>query len=119
MVCYYHPDRQAVGLCVHCQRGICSDCVQVVEDVLACKNRHEVQVRESLERARREQGQARRARANYARNAILYGLVGIVFAGYGWLEYRFLGLQAILLLLIGAFMLIAAAATLLEGRRGA
>ncbi len=116
MVCYYHPDRQAVGLCVHCQRGICRECAQVVEDVLACKNHHEVEVRESLERARREQSRAHRARANYARNAVLYGLVGIVFTGYGGLEYRFLGLQAILLLLIGVFMLMAAAATLLEGR---
>ncbi len=44
MVCYYHPDRPAVGLCKYCQRGLCSDCAAPAGDSLACRNLHEEQV---------------------------------------------------------------------------
>ncbi len=116
MLCYYHPDRPAVGVCAHCQRGVCSECAAVVEDVLACKDRHESLVRDRLDWEATSRQQSRRARANFIRNAVLYGLVGIVFSGYGWLEYRFLGLQAVFLILIGIFLLFAAAANFLESR---
>ncbi len=116
MHCYYHPGRQAVGLCLHCQRGLCIECAELVQDVLACKNRHEGQVRAALQQQKREQNASRRAHANYLRNAVLYGSVGVVFAGYGLLEYRFLGLQAVLLLLVGFFLILGAAANLLESR---
>jgi Na+/serine symporter len=41
MKCFYHPDIDAVGLCKHCSRGICRDCVAEREDGLACRDRHE------------------------------------------------------------------------------
>ncbi len=46
MNCYYHPDRPAVGVCKHCQRGLCAEDAALVADSLACKGRHENEVRE-------------------------------------------------------------------------
>jgi len=40
-----------------------------------------------------------------------------VFAALGIVELRFLGLQAVLFMLIGLFLLYAAAANMLEARR--
>ena len=117
MVCYYHPERPAHGICKHCGRGLCAECSALVEDVLACKDRHEEQVRGLNLVEARGILQARRVGSGYARNAIFYGLVGLLFAGFGLMQYRFLGLQAVFFMLIGLFLLYAAVANFLEGRK--
>ena len=113
MVCYYHTDKPATGLCKYCQRGLCADCAALINDSLACKDRHEEQVRgmESL------LVQARRAGSNFMRNTIFYGGVGILFAAFGISQYKWLGLQAVVYLLIGLALLWAAAANYLESRK--
>ncbi len=117
MQCFYHSDRAAVGLCSHCQRGLCSSCAVPVDDVLACKGRHEIQVRDALEIRRQSALQSRQARDGYSRNAVFYGLAGSAFSAFGLLEYRYLGWQAILLLMIGLFLMYAAIANFVERRR--
>ena len=44
MKCFYHPDADALGLCKHCQRGLCSACTSERDEGLACRDRHESQV---------------------------------------------------------------------------
>ena len=117
MVCYYHPDRSAVGLCKHCQRGLCTDCATLVDDALACKNRHEGQVRGLEQMTARNILQAQRVGSSYLRNAIFYGLVGVLFSGFGIMQLRFLGLQAVFFLMIGIFLLYAAGANYFESRK--
>jgi sulfite exporter TauE/SafE len=51
------------------------------------------------------------------RNAIFYGLVGVLFTGFGVMQYRFLGLQAVFFIMIGLFLLYAASANYFEGRK--
>ncbi len=117
MVCYYHPDKQAVGQCKHCQRGLCVDCAALVEDLLACRDRHEDQVRSLEEVMRRSMLQSMRIGSVYFRNAVFYGLVGILFTGFGLMQYRFLGYQAVFFMLIGAFLIYAAVANYMESRK--
>jgi len=117
MVCYYHPDRGAVGLCKHCQRGLCADDTAVIDDVLACRGRHEEQVRGLNLLEARGILQAQRVGSGYIRNAIFYGLVGLLFAAFGWYQFRWLGLQAAFFLLIGLFLLYAAVANYFESRK--
>ncbi|MBK8422286.1 hypothetical protein [Candidatus Villigracilis saccharophilus] len=117
MNCFYHPEISAVGLCKHCQRGLCSECAAIVDDVLACKGHHEEQVRALEQLTARNLFQSRRVASAYNRNAIFYGLVGVLFSGFGIMQYRFLGLQAVFFILIGLFLLYAAIANYLEGRK--
>jgi len=117
MVCYYHPDRPAFGSCKYCQCGLCAEDAALVDDCLACKNRHEEQVRGLILLEARGILQARRMGAGYVRNAVFYALVGILFAGFGWIQFRFLGLQAVFFMLIGVFLLYAAVANYLESRK--
>lgn len=117
MQCYYHPGQPAVGTCVHCQRGVCPECVALVQDRLACKGRHETRVEAANHILLRGHIQAERLGSGYLRNAVFYGLAGALFAGFGLLQYRFLGLQAVFFMLIGLFLLYAAAANLAEGRK--
>ena len=117
MICYYHPDRSAVGICKYCQRGLCIDCTALVNDSLACKNRHEGHVSGLNLMAERGILQAKRIGPGYSRNAIFYFLVGVLFAGFGLFQYRYLGLQAIFFLLIGLFLLYAAVTNFVESRK--
>ncbi len=45
MRCFYHPDREAVGICLNCHRGVCAESAAVVSDGLACAGVCEEQVR--------------------------------------------------------------------------
>ena len=44
MKCFYHPATDAVGLCKHCQRGLCTACASERDGGLACTGRHETEV---------------------------------------------------------------------------
>jgi len=115
--CYYHPDKPAIGLCKHCQRGLCSDCTAIVDDSLACKDRHETQVHELEILLQRNLLQSRRVGSNYMRNTIFYGSVGILFAAFGASQLKWLGLQAVVYLMIGLALLWAGLANYLESRK--
>ncbi len=45
MKCYYHHDRDALGTCKSCGRGLCEECHVVVGRGLACRNQCEGDVR--------------------------------------------------------------------------
>jgi hypothetical protein len=117
MNCYYHPNQPAVGICKHCQRGLCIACAADVDGSLACKDRHEGQVAQSNVLANRNFLQAQRVGSNYRRNAVFYFLSGALFAGFGLYQLHFMGLQALFLLFIGLFLLYAAVANFLESRK--
>lgn len=116
MQCFRHPERAAVGICKHCQRGLCPDCVALVDDILACRDVHEEDVAALTRKLTTEMLQADRVRSVYIRNCIFYGLVGTVFAALGTIQLRFHGLQAVFLIAVGALQLYAATANLLEAR---
>jgi sulfite exporter TauE/SafE len=88
-----------------------------VDGSLACKDRHEAQVRALETVATRNLLQAGRVGSVYRRNAIFYFLVGILFAGFGLMQVRWLGWQGIFLMAIGVFLLYAAIANYLESRK--
>ncbi len=117
MNCYYHPDQSAIGVCKHCQRGLCSECATLVDDVLACKNRHEAQVHELTLLAQKNILQSKRVGSDYVRNTIFYGSVGVLFSAFGASQLKWLGLQAVVYLMIGLALLWAALANYLESRK--
>ena len=117
MRCFYHRGRVALGVCSHCQRGLCFECLTLVDDRLACKDRHEPQVQASNQVLLRGVVQSQRMGAGYVRDAIFYGLAGALFSMFGLIQYRFLGLEAVFFVLIGLFLLYAAGANLVESRK--
>ena len=117
MVCYYHPERSALGLCKYCQRGLCSDCAAQAGDSLACKGLHEEQVRALEALMHKNILQSKRVGSDYLRNTIFYGLVGTLFTAFGFSQLRWLGTQALIYLLIGLALLYASIANYLESRK--
>ena len=61
--------------------------------------------------------QSKRVGSDYVRNTIFYGVVGVLFSAFGFTQLRFLGLQALIYLMIGLALLWAALANYLESRK--
>ena len=117
MNCFYHQNKVAIGICKYCQRGLCVDCVAHAGDSLACRNLHEEQVQSMELLMQKNILQAKRVGSGYVRNTIFYGSVGILFTAFGASQLEWLGLQAIVYLLIGLALLWAAVANYLESRK--
>jgi uncharacterized membrane protein YedE/YeeE len=91
MNCFTHHDRAALGLCKHCQHGLCGACATEVAGSLACRGRCESQV-ENLDRIVRLNTMVmERTTAAYVRSAMFYGLVAVAFIVAGLAEWRGFG----------------------------
>lgn len=61
--------------------------------------------------------QSKRVGSDYIRNTIFYGVVGMLFTAFGISQLNWLGLQAVVYVMIGLALLWAAAANYLESRK--
>ena len=83
MYCFNHAVN-AIGLCKHCQRALCKDCCTDLGHGLACKNRHETEVKhynDLIENAKRTYESA--PKSSYFAPVFLIGM-GIVFSYFGF-----------------------------------
>jgi len=117
MNCFYHRDKSAIGLCKYCQRGLCADCAAHAGDSLSCRDLHEEQVHALELLMQKNILQAKRVGSDYVRNTIFYGSVGILFTAFGISQLKWLGMQAVVYLMIGLALLWAAVANYLESRK--
>ncbi len=84
---------------------------------MACKGLHEEQVRALETLMQRNIVQSKRVGSDYIRNTIFYGLIGTLFAVFGFSQLRWLGWQAVIYLMIGLALFYAAVANYLESRK--
>src|SRR4051812_13686618 len=83
MHCYNHTDRDAVGTCKACCKGLCTECAMDLGFGLACRDLHEKRVVEIEELISRNASVQRVAgRAKYAAPAF-YLFMGALFTAYG------------------------------------
>ena len=85
MKCFYHPEKDAVGLCSACSRGLCSDCAAEAGTKLACRGRCEpnaqalADFQDGLARAAAAEKSWLGSRGRDALYFLAYIVVGIVF----------------------------------------
>ena len=110
MLCYNHADREAVGTCKACCKGLCAECAVDLGFGISCRGSHEQRVAEIDELVSRNASVQRvAARAKYAAPAF-YLFMGAVFAGYGLLSSRemsFIVLLGVGFLAFGIYVLFA------------
>ena len=107
VLCYYHPDAQAVGTCVNCGRGLCVSCAGEAATKLACKGSCENQLLE-LDQLRVKSKSSFRTAASVNRTAgfaftvlaFILGFIGafLVFAKEGVIGYIAVGVAAVFFL---------------------
>jgi sulfite exporter TauE/SafE len=94
-----------------------SACAARAGDSLACKNLHEDRVRSMESLMQKNILQSKRVGSDYVRNTIFYGSVGLLFTVFGASQLKWLGLQAVVYVVIGLALLWAALANYLESRK--
>jgi hypothetical protein len=112
--CFY-DDRDAVGLCKYCSRGLCHESAVSVGQALACEGRCEDEVRALLNVMARQRSVFQRTAAIYFRGAVLGALVGALFIGFTIVYQTKLGVMATLLGIMGVFFLVAAGIAFYNG----
>ena len=86
MKCYRHNDRDAVGSCKACHKGLCPDCATDLGHGLACKGMHEELVgtyHMIIERNAKIYAAAPR---NSWIAPVFYAFMGFIFAGFGYTQ---------------------------------
>src|SRR5436190_13891824 len=79
MRCFYHNERDAVGTCRLCSKGLCLECAADLGIAIACKGRHEGLARGIAV------SQARVSRLSPVMPAFVIG-IGAVFIAWGLLS---------------------------------
>ena len=102
MKCFLHQERDAVGICKSCGKGICPDCAVDLGRGLACHGRCEVEVRSLIDLVDRNVrlGPKTEAIMDRASGAWIAGTV--FFLGMGALFFGWSMLEARQLTLVGA-----------------
>jgi hypothetical protein len=110
MQCYNHADRNAVGVCKACQKGLCAECAKDLGFGLSCHGPHEQRVAEVEALISRNASVQRVAgAAKYAAPAF-YIFMGLVFSVYGLFFARssqFIVILGIGFLAFGIYVLLA------------
>ncbi len=96
MNCFTHP-QAAVGICKHCGRGLCHDCVVEVELSLACKSRCEAHVAALNELTQRANAAFAKTAGAYTKTAVFMGLSGLLFTGVGVMTFKTSGIIGVAL----------------------
>jgi hypothetical protein len=79
MRCFYHNDRDAVGTCRLCSKGLCVECAADMGVALGCKGRHEGPARAIAV------SQAKVSRMSWAMPLFAIGM-GVVYIAWGLLS---------------------------------
>ncbi len=85
MKCFYHKEKEAVGICSSCHRGLCPECIADVDGTLACKNSCEEKVKSINELIERNKNSYKKTGTAYKRYSAFCLLVGLLslFVGLG------------------------------------
>src|SRR5262245_35664997 len=101
MKCFEHQDRDAVGVCKSCCKGVCSECAVDVGKGLACRDRCEDDARALTavidSNCQMVNAAPRQLRATYLASAALCITLGVGFLAWGLLSEP----QHILLAVLG------------------
>ncbi len=125
MRCFYHQDREAVGACKSCGKGLCPECAVDLGKGLACRGRCEAEVEalmQLLAQNVRHMGEVERimqrqvsvvkqgSSMRYA-NGFFLGATGLIFTIFGAADlarFTFVFVLGIAFLFFGAYWIILA-----------
>ena len=117
MRCFNHPDVEAVGICKHCSRGICTECVKDSGHGIACSLPCISEIRSLYAAISRNKKVYSVAAKAGIRTAIWFFLLGGIFVAFGVLTEIRDSPFMMYLFGMGALMLVAGAFALVNSRK--
>jgi len=83
MRCFNHRDREAVGTCKACSKGLCAECAVDLGHGLSCRGPHEATVESYRVMLERNNRVLNAAPTNSMVGPAFLVVLGLLFAGYG------------------------------------
>jgi len=83
MKCFYHQAVDSIGVCRHCGRGLCPECITEYPDALACKGKHEEQVKDVVLLVQRNTAAVARAGLSRYLFPVFFTASGVAFVAEG------------------------------------
>lgn len=84
MKCFNHTDKDSVGICKACSKGLCLECATDLGHGLACKGVHETEVENVNTVISKNIDAIESAPKNALILPAFFLLFGLIFAGYGY-----------------------------------
>jgi|SRR5580658_1582405 hypothetical protein len=103
MRCFNHRDREAVGSCKACSKGLCAECAVDLGHGLSCRGEHEATVESYRTMLNRNTKVMDAARVNGVVGPLFFIALGVLFGIYGLITPQ--GLKGLSFPLGGAFIL--------------
>ena len=83
MRCFNHPDRDAVGVCKACSKGLCPECAVDLGHGLSCRGPHEATVDSYRVMLERNTRMLDAAPTNSMVGPLFLLVLGVLFSAYG------------------------------------
>lgn len=112
MKCYYHPEKDAVGICKNCNNGICKECASDVGNGLACKCSCEDEVRTINQITALSKTAFKKTGVAYKRMTAVFLFLGVFFITFGIIDEQL----RLFMIIVGVIMLLGAALCFLSGK---
>ncbi len=91
MKCFYHNNKDAIGICKNCSKGLCKECVTEIDKSIACKNKCEMDVK-LINRMMMASMKVIEARNPYWRSIFMSGGFSIICFVFGFIFLKTKGL---------------------------
>ncbi|MGJ4789179.1 hypothetical protein EHQ52_17010 [Leptospira koniambonensis] len=86
MKCYSHNEQDAIAICKHCNKALCSICAVDTGLGISCHGLCEQEVKFYGELLNKSKKTYATTAGTFKRSSLIYLLLGIVFLGFGFLN---------------------------------
>lgn len=83
MQCFSHQQNAAIGICAHCGKGICAECVTDTGTGLACSPGCETQIEFKRSISELQKRAVKSSTSSWSPNMLLYSVLGVLFVVLG------------------------------------
>ena len=115
MKCFYHNESDALGICKHCQKGVCKECLSLVDNSISCKESCEEDVAALNYMIEKGKKVYKNLGKQWSPAIIVNGVGGLFFIGFG--IYNYAKSSSWLLIGLGSIMLVGGISSVIQARR--
>jgi len=115
MKCFNHPEKDAVGICKNCNKGLCKECAVEVDNGISCKGKCEEELIFLNQLMLRNKGVLKKTSQSLYTSSFIYFAMGLTFSGFGF--YTEIPPLKPFFFIVGGVMVMAGVLTALSGRK--
>ena len=86
MKCYNHHDKEAMGICKSCQKGLCTECIILIDGSISCKGECQEDVATLNYMVKKGRKVYKDLSKQWSPAIFIHILGGLTFIGFGLIE---------------------------------